>query len=195
VDAVEGQVAKTNLKFGYIEAGMNTARFAGPAKEAVEGVQPYTEGKLLPASDVPFDDIHNYDNTHFVSANAPQRKHFLTKWIANPDGSTYVALDNKDNVTGFGCIRGCCQEGNYLVGPLYADNSIIAENILQKLCAGVSGSSVTINFWDRNEEAHKMVQKFGFEKVFQCVRMHVNGDAKEYKASTFAVTSIDVCGF
>ena len=37
--------------------------------------------------------------------------------------------------------------------------------------------------------------KFGFEKVFDLPRMHVNGDPGEYKDTVFAVTSIDVCGF
>ncbi len=40
-----------------------------------------------------------------------------------------------------------------------------------------------------------MMEKFGFEKVFDVVRMHLNGDPHEYKDTVFGVTSIDMCGF
>ena len=46
-----------------------------------------------------------------------------------------------------------------------------------------------------NEAAVKMMDEFGMAKVFSVDRMHVNGDPKEFKNTTFAVTSIDVCGF
>ena len=47
----------------------------------------------------------------------------------------------------------------------------------------------------KNQAAFTMMEKFGFEKVFDLARMHLNGDANEYKESVFAVTSVFVCGF
>ena len=46
-----------------------------------------------------------------------------------------------------------------------------------------------------NDEAVKMVNRFNLDKVFDVVRMHINGDPKEYKDTVFGLTSIDVCGF
>ncbi len=40
-----------------------------------------------------------------------------------------------------------------------------------------------------------MLNKFGFENVFDVDHMYINGDPKDYKPTTYAVTSIDVCGF
>ena len=47
----------------------------------------------------------------------------------------------------------------------------------------------------KNQAALKLTEKLGFKKVFDVARMHLNGDANEYKDSVFALTSIDVCGF
>lgn len=46
-----------------------------------------------------------------------------------------------------------------------------------------------------NDDASSMVNKFGLDHVFNVVRQYVNGDAKEYKPTTYALTSIDICGF
>ena len=46
-----------------------------------------------------------------------------------------------------------------------------------------------------NQAALDMVKKFELENVFDVMRMHVNGDAREYKDQVFCLTSIDVCGF
>ena len=40
-----------------------------------------------------------------------------------------------------------------------------------------------------------IVKKFELENVFDVMRMHVNGDAAEYKDQVFCLTSIDVCDF
>ena len=46
-----------------------------------------------------------------------------------------------------------------------------------------------------NQAALTMTEKLGFKKVFDLARMHLNGDANEYKESVFAFTSVFVCGF
>lgn len=101
----------------------------------------------LQVSSVSFEDLINYDNKVFLSANMPQRRAFLEKWTVIPDGATYVAKDSSGKIVGYGCRRPAVQDGHHLVGPLYADNAAIAENILQKLCEEVAGDNVTINCW------------------------------------------------
>ncbi len=44
-------------------------------------------------------------------------------------------------------------------------------------------------------EAVSLAEGFGMDHVFDALRMHVNGDAKELKKQVYALTSIDVCGF
>ena len=47
----------------------------------------------------------------------------------------------------------------------------------------------------KNQAALTMTEKLGFEKEFDLARMHLNGDANEYKESVFAFTIVFVCGF
>ena len=47
----------------------------------------------------------------------------------------------------------------------------------------------------KNQAALTIAERLGFEKVFDLARMHLNGDANEYKESVFAFTSVFVCGF
>ena len=56
---------------------------------------------------------------------------------------------------------------------------------------------LTVVFFPRrtkNEAMVALMEKFGFEQVFDIARMHVNGDPGEYKDTVFALTSIE-CGF
>ena len=46
-----------------------------------------------------------------------------------------------------------------------------------------------------NEEAVRTYESYGFQKVFDVVRMHANGNPDEYKPTVYALTSIDMCGF
>lgn len=54
-------------------------------------------------------------------------------------------------------------------------------------------------FRSLNENSAKMMKDFNMQEEFRLTRMNSNsrepGNAEEYKDTTFAVTSISVCGF
>ncbi|KAI0209222.1 hypothetical protein LSAT2_006111 [Lamellibrachia satsuma] len=153
---------------------------------------------MLQVDQVSFDRLIAYDDLCFIGSGNPVRAEFLRQWVVAAGGASYVAVAANDGrLTGYGCRRPCIDEQprTHLVGPLYADNASVAEALLRRLCADVVGETVVLQFWLKNQAALKLTEKLGFEKVFDVVRMHLNGDANEYKDSVFAVTSIDVCGF
>lgn len=102
---------------------------------------------LCQATDIPFDEVIAYDSKCFVTRDYPVRREFMRRWIDIPGGAGYVAKDRDGKVVGLGCRHPCIQEGNHIIGPLYADNATVAEALFQKLCADVAGELVTINVW------------------------------------------------
>lgn len=94
-----------------------------------------------------FQQVIDYDNKCFVSKDNPQRRALLERWLGAREGGAWVALDPRGEIVGLGLRRPCIQEGNALIGPLYADTPQVAEAILQRLCSEVAGSQFTINIW------------------------------------------------
>ena len=111
----------------------------------------------LQAADVDFDKLIAFDNKCFISSDNPIRREFLRLWTSIPDGVTYVALSSPStsgdgsgsggDVIGFGCCRPCIQPDSHQVGPLYAESGAVAEALLQRLCADVTGKDITVNIW------------------------------------------------
>ena len=88
-----------------------------------------------------------YDDKCFVRPKSQIRKALLQKWIRMP-GSSCVALDTENAITGFGCRRVALGVNTHLIGPLYAESYDIAHDILRALCSGIgSDATVCIIVW------------------------------------------------
>ena len=96
---------------------------------------------------MPFDELISFDNKHFVSKDYPVRRKFLQEWINLPDGAAVVALNDLDQIIGFGQRRPAINSGAHLIGPLYGDDTKTAMAILQYLCQDIIGDEVTLNVW------------------------------------------------
>ena len=103
----------------------------------------------LQVSHVEFEKLIEYDNKCFISQNFPVRREFLRQWTQIPGGATYVALSDATggHVVGYGCRRPAARPVHHELGPLYADNSEIAEALLSKLCTDVVGDDVIADVW------------------------------------------------
>jgi len=191
IDAVLGSVTEKNLsRFGYI-IGHKTGYFQTKAQANI--VQ--YSGEIKKATEVPFDDLIAYDNKHFISPNNRERREFLRKWIAIPNGAAFVALDQSGNIVGLGCRRPSIREKANNIGPIYADKPEIANGLLQKLFDGIVGEDVVLTLHHTNPDAIKMVERFNFQNKMNFQRMYLNASMAEPKKTIYAVTSIDVCAF
>ena len=96
---------------------------------------------------MPFDDLYAYDNKNFICPDNRERREFLRKWIAIPDGAAFVALNKSGQIVGLGCRRACIQEKVHYIGPLYADNLEVANGLMQQLLDNIVGDEADINIW------------------------------------------------
>ncbi len=96
---------------------------------------------------VGFEDILKYDNQCFVKPNSKFREDFLRKWLSISKSSAVIAMNSCEQVVGYGCQRPAFQEGNHLIGPLYADNYDIAHDIISKLVEGLENTTIMFDVW------------------------------------------------
>ena len=83
---------------------------------------PQPEG-VVEASSLPFERIDVYDRRHFP---AP-RSGFLRSWIQRPGGHALAVVED-DAIRGYGVMRPC--RTGYKIGPLFAANARVAEQLL-----------------------------------------------------------------
>ncbi|MCE1248532.1 MAG: GNAT family N-acetyltransferase [Firmicutes bacterium] len=145
----------SRLGFSY---AYKNARYEGIAeKSGFSGV--------VELSDIPFEEIAEYD-TRMFSAPRPE---FLKRWINQPDGAAFGTLD-KGEISGYGVIRKC-REG-YKIGPLFADNQDIADNLFKALSGVAAGERIYLDVPLINSEAVNLAKKYNMKIVFETARMY-----------------------
>jgi hypothetical protein len=141
-------------------------------------------------------ELIEYDNKCFVRANSQWRRRLLARWITIPGGRSFLARSPDGLVLGFGCRRPAALDpGHQLVGPLYAETSDVAHDLLLELSRDVVGQTMWINICEPNDEAVRLVRRLDMTDTLHMLRMHQNGDPHELNQRVFAITSIDICGF
>ena len=115
--------------------------------------------------DVPENDLARYDRQCFPA----ERLRFVRQW-SQQNSATSLASYHDGNLQGFGVIRRCTS--GWRVGPLFADNVAVANDLCDSLLVGTKGLSVFIDVPDANQEGIHWVQQRGMEEVFGCERMY-----------------------
>jgi GNAT superfamily N-acetyltransferase len=123
--------------------------------------------KLL--SQVSFDNVVEYDARHFES----ERRKFLEQFTKN---TTFVAVDG-DRVVGYVTVRK--GETAYRIGPLFADDKQIANELLVKICEHIPEKVAYIDIPDANSDAGELIKKYGLKSFFECARMYRPGKGKK----------------
>lgn len=134
---------------------------------------------------VPFAAIEQFDR-RFVPA---PRGRFLSAWLAQSGGVGAALLDRRGELRGYGYLRPCRR--GYKVGPLFADEGSVAEEILDHLCGCISGEFVQIDVPEPNTAALEMVNRRGLVESFGCARMYLGPDPGLPTDNIFGVTSFE----
>ena len=88
-----------------------------------------------------------YDDKCFVRPGSLIRKAFLTKLLDLP-GKTSVALNEKNEIIGYASRRITTSPNCHAIGPLYADNYGVAEDLMVSLCRDLrEDDSVVMTVW------------------------------------------------
>lgn len=140
---------------------------------------------LVPVSHVPFQSIIDYDRHCFPVV----REVFLRSWLAMPNAVSYAKLVSGE-LCGFGTIRSC---GNgYKIGPLFADNETIADEIFQVLVRETNGAPVFLDVPEVNLAAVDLAERYGMNAVFETARMYTHNPPRIDLNRIFGVTTFEL---
>lgn len=134
---------------------------------------------------IPFDELVAYDTVHF---GAP-RIGFLRRWIDQPDGAALGAVFH-GRLAGYGVVRPC--HHGFKIGPLFADNSQLADDLFESLCARVTDSTVLLDTPETNPGAAALAERHGMAPAFETVRMYRKGQPEFPAGHVFGVTSLEL---
>jgi len=134
---------------------------------------------------VEFAKIETYDRAHFP---APRTK-FLKLWLKQ-QGVHALGSVSDANLTGFGVLRPC-QKG-YKIGPLFADNPTIAEDLFLALTSRVPGEPVFLDVPENNPAAVAMAKRFNMTEVFGCAKMYFGPKPTLPNGEIYGVTTFEL---
>lgn len=97
------------------------------------------------------------------------RKVFLKGWLQMPESLGVKYLDGND-LKGFGLIRKC--RSGYKIGPLFANNFEIADELFKTLANFANGDTICLDIPEINKDAVKLAAKYDMKECFGCARMY-----------------------
>jgi ribosomal protein S18 acetylase RimI-like enzyme len=136
-------------------------------------------------SHVSFDALLEYDRAIF---QAP-RERFLQCWIRQPQAAGCVRMRG-GKLAGYGLIRRC-REG-YKIGPLFADDESIADELFRTLATHAVGATVYLDVPERNAGALALARRHGMQKVFETARMYTRQAPPVPINRVFGVTTFEL---
>ncbi len=176
VFAQQGNYKKSGFKFAY-----SNIRYQWNNAHAE-----YDSKNLFLASTIPFELIEKYDNEFFPVS----RKSFLESWIQMPASYSVVHQKNKE-ISGFGVIRKC--RVGYKIGPLFADNESIAENIFLDLTKHVQENElIFLDVPEVNLHAVNLASRYKMQNIFGTARMYTGEFPDISVDRTYGVTTFEL---
>ncbi|WP_020592467.1 GNAT family N-acetyltransferase [Kiloniella laminariae] len=171
-------------KSGFVLAYRNI-RFEGVAPELAQADR--AEGSI-PVSDVSAIAQHllvEYDGLHFFT----ERKTFLSCWLKG-EGHEGLAVLDQGKVVGYGVMRPYAD--GYKLGPLFAENGQIAEELFMTFCRKVPGSNIILDVPEENAAAVELAERYQLKQSFETARMYRNGTVDLPLTQIFGVTSFEL---
>lgn len=154
--------------------------------QGVGGGQMPVAAQIVNLAEVPFPEIAAYEQP-FFPAPRPQ---FSYAWISQPGARTLGILDN-GRLAGLGVIRPC--RSGHKIGPMLADDAILAETLFLALRSGVAASEpVFLDVPDANPAAVEMAERHGMEVVFETARMYTGDFPDMPLGRLYGVTSFEI---
>lgn len=134
---------------------------------------------------VPFDALFAYDSAIFPVT----REKFLRNWLRQSGAAGYARMQNGE-VIGYGLLRPC--RHGYKIGPLFADDETIADDVFRCLCAHADGAPVYLDVPEANPRAVALAQRHGMQKVFETARMYTGQFPAVPIERIFGVTTFEL---
>jgi hypothetical protein len=185
--AVIGMDGVFDMQSYYAKGGFSFStrdlRFEGIGKPAA---QPAAQsGGIVKLASIQFSKVAAYDRSHFPAL----RPAFLRHWLEQPGAHALGSLSG-GKLTGFGVLRPC--RTGYKIGPLFADNPEIANDLFLALSARVSGEPIFLDVPENNPAAVAMAKRFNMTEVFGCAKMYFGPEPKLPNNEIFGVTTFEL---
>jgi len=131
------------------------------------------------------DSVLNYDTLCF----GVPRLSFMIPWLHQKNAFAFKFVD-ENQLKGFAVIRRC--HTGYKIGPLFADNIIVAEALLKACLNTAPEASVFIDIPMCNQNAVSLLQQFESKYVFECARMYKGHAPFQPMEKIFGITSFEL---
>ncbi|MEC4815848.1 MAG: GNAT family N-acetyltransferase [Scytonema sp. PMC 1069.18] len=176
---LDGVIAQQqNYKKSGFQFAHNHVRYEGVGGGAVPD-------NIVELTTVPFDSLVAYDLNCF----GYERSHFLQLWIQQPNTAA-LGVVTEEHILGYGVIRQ--SHTGFRIGPLFANDGQIAEQLLLGLVAKATDAPVFLDVPDANPEAIALAQRYGMKPVFEAARMYTKQTPSIPINRVFGVTSLEL---
>ncbi|MGF1681351.1 GNAT family N-acetyltransferase [Photobacterium minamisatsumaniensis] len=144
------------------------------------------DGDIVSLTDLPFEVVERYDCDYFPT----KRTAFLKSWL-DQTGSVALGVKQHGELVGYGVMRPC--RNGYKIGPLFANDALVAEDIFLSLKAQTKTSdNVYLDVPEVNVAAVALAQKQHLEPVFTTARMYTQRIPDISVDRTFGVTTFEL---
>ena len=179
VFAMQSYYAKGRFVFSHRNMRFRTEVTERPATSADD------DKNIVPLTALPFEQLLAYDRTCFPAL----RSNFLRAWIAQPDALA-VGYVRDGELNGYGVVRRC---GNGCkVGPLFANDSQIAESLYTHLARFAVGGPLFLDAPENNASAMDFIARHQMVEVFGCARMYLGHFPDLAHERIFGVTTFEL---
>jgi hypothetical protein len=169
---------------GYYHKGGFNIAFRDERFEFVGKAHPYANEVTAIVND-DLADILELDTRCF----GVQRKRFLEQWLIMPE-SKAMKYKQHNKVKGYAVIRKA--ERGYKIGPLFAQDETIAEELLKSCLSHAVDDVVFLDIPTINARAIDLVHKYEGTYVFECARMYHGEAPKVPMDQIFGITSFEL---
>ena len=178
---LDGVVAQQdNYKKSEFKLAYRNIRYQGIGKK-----YQVDDDNIIKANLIPFSDLIKYDDQCFPVS----RPQFIKYWITEPESLTLSYYKN-NKLMGYGMIRKCVT--GYKIGPLFADDKIIAENLFKELNNFAVNSLIVIDIPEVNKDAVELMNKYKMKPVFETARMYTKKPPAINLNKVFGVTTFEL---
>ncbi len=117
------------------------------------------------------------------------RELFLKEWLEQAEGMSLVY--RVDDVLQGYIVRRRCVEG-YKIGPLFADNADVAEQLLNAVQTDIEGETVLLDVPEINKDAVTLAECAGMKVIFATARMYQKGLPDIANDKVFGITTFEL---
>lgn len=132
-----------------------------------------------------FDELARFDLKFFGF----QRNTFLKEWLSMPESSAFKSVGTQ-GLLGYAVIRKA--EKGFRIGPLFAENAEVAEELLKSCFSTAEGEPVFLDIPTINQGAVALVKKYNGKYVFECARMYYGKSPNSAVEKIYGITSFEL---